>query len=138
MQVRQAIPEDKQYVLELARSFATSFAVEDKAFGEVFDNLLDQENVTFIVAEEDRQVVGYCLAFHHETFFANGLVTWVEEIMIDENFRGKHVGSLLMENIETTSRSKKSKLIALATRRANKFYENVGYEESATYYRKLL
>ena len=31
-----------------------------------------------------------------------------------------------------------AKLVALATRRAAEFYRSVGYEESATYFRKLL
>jgi len=43
-----------------------------------------------------------------------------------------------MQKIESISKEKGSKLIALATRRAANFYKKNGYEESAAYFRKLL
>ena len=43
-----------------------------------------------------------------------------------------------MEEFEQWARSRGSKLVALATRRAAAFYLELGYEESAGYFRKLL
>jgi hypothetical protein len=43
-----------------------------------------------------------------------------------------------MTVFERWSDRRGAKLVALATRRAAGFYRAVGYEESATYFRKLL
>lgn len=71
-------------------------------------------------------------------FFANGNVAWLEEIMVDEKFRRTGIGSELVKAFEQKAIDSDCKLIALATRRAADFYSAIGYEESATYFRKLL
>ena len=90
------------------------------------------------VAETEQQLVGYVLGFEHYTFFANGRVAWVEEIMVSETFRRQGIGELLMRDVEAWAVARGCKLIALATRRASAFYKAIGYEESAAYFRKLL
>lgn len=78
------------------------------------------------------------MGFIHDTFYANGKVAWLEEIMVKDDFRRKGVGSKLISFFEQDSKNKGCKLIALATRRASDFYIAIGYEESATYFRKTL
>jgi GNAT superfamily N-acetyltransferase len=136
--IRTAQYLDAKAVLALAKAFATSFVVEDQAFFGVFPKLLTLPQAHVAVAEMDRQLVGYILGFEHETFFANGHVTWVEEIMVSERFRRQGIGQLLMQAIETWAAQRGSKLVGLATRRAAPFYRALGYEESAIYFRKLL
>lgn len=81
---------------------------------------------------------GYILAFDHVTFFANGRVAWVEEMMVTPGWRRGGVGRKLMETVEQWARERGARLVAMATRRAASFYRGVGYEESAVYFRKLL
>ena len=42
-----------------------------------------------------------------------------------------------MREFERRAAERGSRLVALATRRASAFYLGLGYEESATYFRKL-
>jgi GNAT superfamily N-acetyltransferase len=65
-------------------------------------------------------------------------VAWVEEIMVSEALRRQGIGQLLMQEFEAWAVARGCKLVALATRRAAVFYQALGYEESATYFRKLL
>jgi GNAT superfamily N-acetyltransferase len=58
--------------------------------------------------------------------------------MVDETYRNQGIGKKIMEYFEEWTKSRGSKLIALATRRAAPFYKGLGYEESAVYFRKLL
>ncbi|MDP5274245.1 GNAT family N-acetyltransferase [Chengkuizengella axinellae] len=90
------------------------------------------------IAEDDGKIVGYCLGFDHYTFYANGRVSWVEEIMVEESYRNKGIGAKLMNSVEEWSETRESKLVALATRRAVPFYKALDYVESASYFRKLL
>jgi hypothetical protein len=43
-----------------------------------------------------------------------------------------------MQDFERWAAERGAKLVALATRRAAPFYQALGYQESATYFRKLL
>lgn len=138
MNIRRAQREDEQALFALSRSFATSFVVDTLRFSACFAELLASAEAHLLVAERDGQVVGYALAFDHRTFFANGRITWIEEIMVHESVRRCGVGRLLMQSIEAWAVQRDSAMIALATRRAAAFYEALGFEESATYYRKLL
>ena len=58
--------------------------------------------------------------------------------MVGETFRRQGIGRRLMEAFEAWALAREAKIIALATRRAADFYEALGYEESAAYFRKRL
>lgn len=135
---RKAILKDEQNVFDLAKKLATSFVPNEKDFKNAYTLLLDDENVDIFVTEFESKLIGYVLAFHHQTFYANGLVSWVEELYVDEEYRGNNIGKALMQLIEDEAKKRNSKLIALATRRASKFYEAIGYEKSATYYKRTI
>lgn len=136
--IRSAELTDSDALFSLARAFGTSFAVERSAFQSSFSALLQSPDAFIAIASDSGRVVGYVLGFDHHTFYANGRVAWVEEIMVSEDVRRRGVGRMLMESFERWARSRQSKLIALATRRAAPFYQSIGYDESATYFRRLL
>ena len=138
LNIRVAAPGDEQAVLQLAASFATSFAVEEQAFRSAYAELLNSPDAFLAVAEIDGGVIGYVLAFVHFTFYANGRVAWVEEITVAERLRRQGVGERLMHAVEAWAREREARLVALATRRAASFYQAIGYEESAAYFRKRL
>jgi GNAT superfamily N-acetyltransferase len=131
--------DDLDAVFELVNDFVTSFWLDRAAFEASFELLCADESAWLHVAEvEGEGVVGYCLGFDHFTFYANGRVSWVEEIMVDEEMRGLRIGRQLMDAFEVWAVERGSALVALATRRAGGFYTALGYEDSATYFRKLL
>ena len=136
--IRPAEAKDQDSVFGLARDFATSFAVEEEALHSSFSALIGDPNAYFAVAEVGKNVIGYVLAFSHITFYANGSVAWVEEIMVEASHRQQGVGKVLMHSVHAWAESWGCKLVALATRRAAPFYETLGYQASATYFRKLL
>jgi GNAT superfamily N-acetyltransferase len=117
---------------------ATSFVVERESFRRSLDEVLASGNAVLLVAETDGEVSGYVLGFTHPAFYANGRVAWVEEIAVRPEQRRQRIGALLIEEFERRAFEAGAKLVALATRRAADFYLAIGYEESATYFRKLL
>lgn len=138
MKIRKAELDDLQSVLILVKEFAMSFQTIESNFENAYINLLDDKQATVYVAEHDTEIIGYCLGFVHDTFFANGKVSWLEEIMVDKNYRRSGVGTALVQAFESFSNQNGCRLAALATRRAGDFYSAIGYEESAAYYRKVL
>ena len=81
----------------MAQAFATSFAVEHPAFEHAFVELLSDPKAFIAVAEVEGRIAGYLLGFEHLTFFANGHVAWVEEIMVSEKHRRTGISRQLME-----------------------------------------
>lgn len=136
--VRPALPEDEAAVRDLAASMATSFEVDRDSFHDSFHALVDTPGAFVLVADDGARVGGYLLGFRHLAFFANGPIAWVEEISVHEDLRRQGVGARLMAEFEHRARAGGARLVALATRRAGDFYEAIGYEPSATYFRKLL
>jgi GNAT superfamily N-acetyltransferase len=136
--IRRATAADLDEVFALARDFAASFRPEIGAFTRSFQHVIAQDDALLLVAKDSDRLRGYLLGFDHRTLFANGRVSWIEEIMVREDSRRRGHGTALISHFEDWARSRGSKLVALATRRAAPFYRALGYDESAAYFRKLL
>jgi GNAT superfamily N-acetyltransferase len=135
--IRPAIVTDAPAVAGLAEDLAQSFEFDRASFDASYSQLLDDENACLLVAVYDQQLTGYLLGFKHLTFYANGPVAWVEEILVRSEHRQSGTGRALMTRFEDWAAGNDCALVALATRRAKPFYLAIGYQESATYLRKL-
>jgi len=137
--IRPARPEDAEGVWPLVREFATSFTPDRTAFEATWHQTVAAAHTLVLVAETvDGDIVGYLLGHSHRTFFANGPVAWVEELMVEHRHRRSGVGRRLMEHAEDWARSTGAAYLALASRRAGHFYLALGYEDSAVFYKHTL
>jgi GNAT superfamily N-acetyltransferase len=138
IQIRPAGAADAQEVAVLAGQLARSFAFSREAFDRAYPELIAARDACLLVAADGDQRAGYLLGFRHLTFYANGPVGWVEEVLVRDGERGRGVGRALMSEFERWAADQGCALVALATRRAAPFYQALGYDESATYFRKVL
>ena len=122
----------------LVKDFATSFEADYSSFQHSFRKIQESRDSIILVVELNESIVGYCLGHLHYAFFANGKIGWLEEIAIISDCRRKGLGAQLMIEFERLAKRMGAVLVALATRRAASFYLNMGYQESATYFRKIL
>jgi GNAT superfamily N-acetyltransferase len=125
-------------VAALAAELAQSFPFSPERFRVSYLALLAADGACLLLAVDGDESLGYLLGFRHLTFYANGPVGWVEEIVVRGSRRGEHIGAALMGAFEEWAVARDCALVALATRRAAPFYLALGYEESATYFRKVL
>ena len=137
-EIRPAGPADAGGVAGLAAELALSFAFSREKFLASYPVLAETEDACLLVAVDGPEYLGYLLGFRHLTFFANGPVGWVEEVAVRGDARGLGIGAALMGAFERWAAGHGAALVALATRRAAPFYRALGYEESATYFRKVL
>ena len=134
--IRLATAADADAIWPLVSAFATSFTPDCAAFADILPALLDRDDVLVVVAESEGDVVGYLLAALHPTFFANGPVVGVEEVMVEPTQRRTGVGAALMAAAESWADARGAGYVSLASRRAGDFYLALGYEDSATFYKK--
>jgi GNAT superfamily N-acetyltransferase len=137
-EIRQAELGDADEVAGLAAALAMSFEFSAARFRENYPSLLADDGACLLLALDGGESVGYLLGFRHLTFYANGPVGWVEEVVVRDQERGRGIGRILMDAFEQWAAARGCALVALATRRAAPFYLALGYEESATYFRKIL
>jgi GNAT superfamily N-acetyltransferase len=140
VRVRPATAADATAVAGLAEGLAQSFTFSAADFDAHYPALLAAGHACLLVAVTgvEDECVGYLLGFEHLTFYANGRVAWAEEVFVRDGLRGHGIGRALMTAFERWARGRGCALVALATRRAAPFYHALGYEDSATYLRKLL
>lgn len=134
LQVRPAIATDEAAVLVLAADLATTAQVRRAAFAPIFAELVAGADQLLAVAAEGVRVIGYVTAHAHRSFYANGEIVWVDELMVDEPVRHRGTGRTLMRYVEQWAERRGAVRITLATRRAAAFYTAIGYTESATYF----
>jgi GNAT superfamily N-acetyltransferase len=136
--VRMATAGDAEAVLALAGELAITFVTERKAFRDSYRQLLAASDTDLLVVEVGDVVRGYLLGFSHHSLVANGQVSWVEEVAVAAEYRRHGLGARLMVDFERRARDRGSRFIALATTRAHAFYDAIGYDDHASYFRKLL
>jgi ribosomal protein S18 acetylase RimI-like enzyme len=112
--------------------------VDKNIFSNNFNGLITEENHCILVSAYEEKIVGYLSAHFHSTTYANGIVGYVDEIVVLNSYRGFNVGKILMDELEKIGKSKKCMLISLATAGAKGFYEKLGYTSTADYFKKYL
>jgi GNAT superfamily N-acetyltransferase len=137
-EIRQARVGDADGVADLAADLSKSFEFSAERFRASYPALLAADDACLLLAVNGHESLGYLLGFRHLTFYANGPVGWVEEIIVRHQDRGQGIGRVLMNAFEQWAAEQGCALVALATRRAAPFYRALGYEESATYFRKVV
>ena len=138
MQIREATEKDRAAVFNLATKLATSYAVSKQGFDQSFSTVLKLDHMLIAVAEDDDKICGYVLGNYNPCFYASGNAAWVAEILVQEPYRGQDIGRKLMHYFETWAKRNNCILVSLATRRAAPFYQAIGYEDSAAYFKKSL
>jgi len=136
--VRPATLADAYAVFALADMLAISFPIDRAGFDRAFPDVLDVPGTHLLVAEVDGRVGGYLLGFVHPSFYANRPVAWVEELAVLPDDRRRGLGARLMRGFEDSARVDGARLVALATTRAAAFYQAIGYERRADYFRKTI
>ena len=133
--IRTAEPADLNSLVSL---LAALFAIEEDF---VFDEprqrqglalMLENERGRVLVAEAAGRVIGMCSGQLLVSTAQGGLSLLVEDVVVDEQWRGRGMGRLLMAAISDWARAKKvSRLQLLADRNnvpALDFYPSLGWQ----------
>jgi GNAT superfamily N-acetyltransferase len=138
LKVRRATVADEFALFALVSRFPTPTPPNRETFAEALRKKLRDSDGFIAVAEIGGQLVGYVAGDAHETFYAGGKVAWVDEILVAEDARRQGIGRALMAEFDSWAENGRCRLIGLATRGAASFYEELGFEDSAGYFKRYL
>src|SRR5262249_40641655 len=96
VQVRHATEGGAGTVARRAGELAQSFVFSRTRFDVSYPALLAANDACLLVAADGPECLGYLLGFQHLSFYANGPVGWVEEILVRGDHRGRSIGRALM------------------------------------------
>ena len=131
MVVRHALLSDAEAVFRLLSKFATSYTPARPAFDSSYSRLLENDGADLLVAGLHGRVVGYILASDSLTLFANGVVTELLELYVEEEERGRGIGRELVRRAVARARERGAVEVTVPTRRARSFYLALGFELTA-------
>ena len=143
MEIRFAIPEDVPGILELLRQVGQVhhqgrpdiFRADAQKYGpsQVLA-MLDKAETPIFVAVEDGNVLGYCFCqmktYYRDSVIVDHTTCYIDDLCIDENARGKHIGSALYEAVCRYAKNRDCYSITLNVWSCNpgamQFYEKLG------------
>lgn len=151
LRIRTARAEDLPALVELlaqlrerATPGVTWERAPESAVAGTFAEILGDERRAFLVAEsEDGAVVGTAdLVVVPNLTHAARPIAYVENVVVDRDHRNRGIGAALMAGCEARAREAgayKLQLLSNADRtEAHRFYESLGYKQSARGYRRYL
>lgn len=138
LSIRPARVDDADRVFALLKQLASSYAPDRDAFDETFALLVDEvESSLLVVCENSRGVVdGYALTTISPLLYTNGSSAQLQELVVDDDARGRGIGTSLIEHIEASCRARNVKQLTVASRRSADFYERLGYTSTADFLKR--
>ena len=130
--VRLAKLEDQQRCSELLNVLAKATSDSHEIFdSETFEHLISNERGSLVVAEESGNVLGMASISFNLALRYNGEYCQLEELVVDQDARGKNVGGLLIEETITLAKKRGCKEFGLyileSTKHNQTFYEKYGF-----------
>ena len=103
----------------------------NKSNSDTFNNLISNERGSLVVAEEDGKILGMASISFNLALRYNGEYCQLEELVVDQDARGKNVGGLLIEETLRLAKNRGCKEFGLylleSTKHNQPFYEKYGF-----------
>ena len=136
--IREARRDDSDRAFELLKQVASTYAPDRQAFDEAFAELTgDSTSSLILTAEASGVVVGYALTTISSLLHTNGKSAQLQELVVDDAYRGSGVGTALLEALEAVCRDRKVRqLTVVSSRGSADFYERLGYRSTADFLKR--
>lgn len=132
--IRKIAPDDRDLFLSMAKKFyqssAVSHTIPEKYHTNTFAELMrSDEYAQCYILEHNGIAAGYALLAKTYSQEAGGIVIWLEELYISENFRGKGLGTKFLDYIENNINAARYRLeVEPGNSRATSLYNRHGYD----------
>jgi ribosomal protein S18 acetylase RimI-like enzyme len=133
-QIGEATVVDDELVDAFARLIPQLSSSSPPPTREQLAELVDGRDTVLFVARVDGRIVGsLTLAFYR---IPTGLKAWIEDVVVDDEARGRGVGAALNDAALAAARRRGAKDVSLTSRpsreAANRLYQRIGFERRDT------
>jgi len=101
---------------------------------EELERMISNKNVTFVVARDGTRVIGMATGNYVQKLGKK--IGYIEDVVVDETYRGQGIGKKLLQYIIEDARSTQVRQIYLTSKAgrtaANALYEKLGFEKRDT------
>ena len=140
--IRKAGARDFDQVFGLLKQLWSYKELDYDATKKMYDHNVQASNQFYIVAVYGPQITGFCSLTVKHNLWTQALLGNVDELVVDENYRGQGIGRKLMESITEIAMARNCKRLELESsfhrEEAHVFYEELGFEKRAYLFSKEL
>jgi GNAT superfamily N-acetyltransferase len=140
--IRDVADRDFDQVFGLLKQLWSYKKLDYEGMKKMFDHNLQSADHFYIVALFGPQVVGFCSLTVKHNLWVQGFLGNVDEMIVEESYRGQGVGRKLMKRITEIAIENNCKRLELESsfhrEEAHKFYTELGFEKRAYLFSKAL
>ncbi len=140
IKIRNLIIEDLYGLVMLLEQLWIGKLIDKDGVKKVIEKGLKSDNQIYICATDDEKIIGYCSLTVKNNLWMTANLGNVDELVVDNDYRNRGVGKLLMNEIEKIAKEYDCRRLELdsAFHRiiAHDFYNKLGFEKRAYLFTK--
>ncbi len=140
--IRNAEINDFDEIFLLLKQLWPDKKLKKNSLQNVFEHLIKSNQEEFFCAEIKGKMVGFCTLAIRNSLWQEGYMCHICELVVDETFRGKSIGTNLIKAASEVAKKRGCKKIeldsAIHRKRAHSFYKKIGFENRAYLFSKNL
>jgi GNAT superfamily N-acetyltransferase len=142
MKIRACTGGDFEQVYDLLPQLWPGVSLNRDSLKAVFSRALKSRRHQYLCAVDEGIVVGFCSLSIGSSFWQQGLLAHLDEIVVDKKHRGQGIGSKLMERAVAAAKAAGCARVELDSafyrKAAHRFYEEQGFDKRAYVFSKAL
>jgi GNAT superfamily N-acetyltransferase len=140
--IRKCRVEDFDEVLLLLRQLWQDKSIDPISLRPIFNRALVSASKTYLCATNEKRVIGFGSFTVKDNLWPEGYLGYVDELVVDNEYRNKGIGKQLLEKLVTVARQKGCCRIELDSafyrKKSHRFYRRNGFETRAYVFSKVL
>jgi ribosomal protein S18 acetylase RimI-like enzyme len=140
--IRECKEGDFEQVLKLLAQLWPDETLDKKELQQVFLRGINSEFQSYFCAVVEEDIVGFGSLTIKNSLWQAGLLAHIDELVVDKQFRGKGIGSKLLQYITKAAKEKGCRRVELDSafdrKQSHKFYEQNGFENRAFLFSKKI
>jgi glucosamine-phosphate N-acetyltransferase len=142
IQIQECRTEDFDGVVALLRQLWPGKPLDLVALRSVYDRALASDRQVYFCAVHQQQLVGFGSLTVKSNLWSEAFVGYVDEMVVDEAYRGRGIGTQMLDRLISCARERGCNRIELDSafhrKDAHAFYERRGFQSRAYLYSKPL
>ncbi|MFT3740819.1 MAG: GNAT family N-acetyltransferase [Breznakibacter sp.] len=135
IKIRKATENDFEKIYPLLGQLWPNKELDKNALRTVFDRGVNSNTDELLCLEYSNELIGFCAYAIVNNLWQAGHISYMYAMIVDEKYRGKGFGTILIEEAIRDSKNKGSKRLELDSgfhrEKAHEFYIKLGFEKRA-------